>query len=105
MSKSLNFKGPNRTHAQILTLCVCGLDQRKMAFSHGLEEVPLYQGRTQRLKKGGGGGGAGHRYRVGLVRPCGARSAPNFFRNFVCETRPQNCPTELQILEFYVCRT
>ena len=28
----------------------------------------------------GGGGGAGHRYRAGLVRPCGARSAPNFFR-------------------------
>ena len=27
-----------------------------------------------------GGGGGGHRYRVGLVRPCGARSAPNFFR-------------------------
>ena len=45
VSKSLNFKGPNRTHAQILTLCVCGLDQRKMAFSHmshGLEEVPLH---------------------------------------------------------------
>ena len=38
------------------------------------------QGRTQRLKKGGGGGGPGHRYRVGLVRPCGTRSAPNFFR-------------------------
>ena len=33
------------------------------------------QGRTQRLKKGG----PGHRYRVGLVRPCGARRAPNFF--------------------------
>ena len=30
-------------HAQILTLCVCGLDQRKMAFSHGLEEVPLHK--------------------------------------------------------------
>ena len=36
-----------------------------------------FQGRTQRLKKGGG---PGHRYRVGLVRPCGARSAPIFFR-------------------------
>ena len=27
------------------------------------------------------GGGPGHRYKVGLVRPCGARSAPNFFAN------------------------
>ena len=35
-------KCPNRTLAQILTLCVCGLDQRKMAFSHCLEEVPLH---------------------------------------------------------------
>ena len=26
------------------------------------------------------GGGAGHRYRVGLVRPCGALRAPDFFR-------------------------
>ena len=25
------------------------------------------------------GGGPGHRYRVRLVRLCGARSAPNFF--------------------------
>ena len=24
--------------------------------------------------------GTGHRHRLGLVRPCGARSAPNFFR-------------------------
>ena len=24
---------------------------------------------------------------------------------YICETRPQNCPTELQILEFYACRT
>ena len=40
------------------------------------------QGRTQRLKKRGGGGG-GHRYGVGLVRPCGARSAPKFFRERV----------------------
>ena len=38
--------------------------------------VPPPQGRTQRLKKGG----LRHRYKVGLVRPCGARSAPNFFR-------------------------
>ena len=38
MSKLLNFKGPNRTHAQILTMCVCGLDQRKMAFSQGQPE-------------------------------------------------------------------
>ena len=28
----------------------------------------------------GGGGGPGHRYRVGLVWLCGARSGPNFFR-------------------------
>ena len=42
MSKSLNFKGPNCTHAQILTLCVCGLDKRKMTYSHGLEEVLLH---------------------------------------------------------------
>ena len=46
MSKSLNFKGLNRTHAQILTLCVCGLDQRKMAFSHGLEDVLLHDSQT-----------------------------------------------------------
>ena len=26
------------------------------------------------------GGGPGHRYKVGLVRPYGAHSAPNFFR-------------------------
>ena len=35
------------------------------------------QGRIQRLKKGGGG-----KHRVGLVWPCGARSARNFF---LCE--------------------
>ena len=42
MSKSLNFKGQIvRTHAQILTLCVYGLDQRKMAFSHGFTNRSL----------------------------------------------------------------
>ena len=29
----------------------------------------------------GGGGGGGHRYKVGLVRPCGTCSVPNFSAN------------------------
>ena len=45
------------------------------------DERRQYAGADPEIEEGGGG--AGHRYRVGLVRPCGVRSAPNFFRERV----------------------